>query len=396
MTEIELETILLVEDNPSDARLIQEFLEEQSWPVQGGPTLVHVDRLADAVETRDDDVDIVLLDLGLPDSNGVETLDRMLAASGDEPVVVLTGLDDEQIGVEAVERGAQDYIVKGDLSPNLLQQTLRYAIERERQQHELERRNEELALLNRIVRHDIKNDVTVIIGWGDALREHVDPAGEEHLDRILSASEHITGIADTVGDFLEILDGEKSPELQPIDLSAVLQAEVQKAQTVHGDASITVTADLPDGLRVSATELLPSVFRNLLNNAVIHNDKETAEVVVDVEVRTETVLVRVADNGPGVPDWQKDEIFGRGEMGVESPGSGIGLYLVRTLADMYGGEVRIADRERHDFPASPPESDTHSEQDSSDSRHENRHAEPAGSVFTVTLQLHDGDATATE
>lgn len=148
-----------------------------------------------------------------------------------------------------------------------------------------------------------------------------------------------------------------------------------------------MTTEPPDGLQVSATGLLSSVFRNLLNNAVIHNDTETPEILVDVAVQAETVLVRVADNGPGVPDSRKDEIFGRGEMGLESPGTGIGLYLVDTLVNMYGGEVQITDRKKHDFPASPSKADSQADQTSQDGQQDTRDDYPGGSVFTVSLNL---------
>ncbi|MFC6758057.1 MULTISPECIES: hybrid sensor histidine kinase/response regulator [Haloarcula] len=333
-------TILLVEDNPSDARLIEEFLKEQTQTF----TVRHVDRLAEATEARDDTVDIILLDLDLPDSGGFETLETMLDVAGTEPVVVLTGLDEDGVGVEAVERGAQDFLIKTDLGPKLLGQTIRYAIERARQQEELEQRNRELALLNQIVRHDIKNDLTVILGWGVALREHVEPAGEDHLDRIMRASEHIEAIADTAGDFMEILDGEEQPELHPISLPSVLETEVAKANSAHADATITVPESLLPGLQVTATDLLSSVFRNLLNNAVIHNDKAEPHVSVEVETDADRVAVHVCDNGPGIPDSQKSSVFGQGAMGEQSHGSGIGLYLVDTLVAMYDGTVQIRDR----------------------------------------------------
>ena len=356
-------TILLVEDNPSDARLIEEYLKEQTDADEFAElTVRHANRLADAVETRDDDVDIVLLDLDLPDSSGFESLDTMLDAAGSEPVVVLTGLDDEGVGVEAVERGAQDFLIKGDFGPKILLQTIEYAIERARQQQELAQRNKELALLNQIVRHDIKNDLTVILGWGEALREHVEPAGQDHLDRIMSASEHIEGIAETAGEFMEILDGDGEVELHPISLESVIRTEIEKARSEHSEAAITVTGELPQGIQVTATDLLSSVFRNLLNNAVTHNDKDEPEITVEVDLHPDTVDVHVCDNGPGIPDSQKSQIFGRGEMGQQSHGSGIGLYLVDTLVDMYDGTVRVQDRAVW---ADDPELD--------------------GSVFTVTL-----------
>jgi signal transduction histidine kinase len=338
--------ILLVEDNPADARLIEEYINERPWPdIDDRPTIEHVERIDSAIGACVEQVDIVLLDLGLPDSSGIETLERMLDGGDSVPVVVLTGLDDERVGVDAVEQGAQDYLVKNDLTPRLLQQTLRYAIQRERQQQELQQRNAELALLNQVVRHDIRNDVAVILGWGDSMTDHVDETGEIYLDRVLSAGEHITGITETVGDFLDVLEGNSDPELHPITLESVLTSDIEKTRSAHEGASITIAGDLDDELQIAATELISSVFRNLLNNAVIHNDKETPEITVRVEEGEETASVRIADNGTGIPDSQKDEIFGRGEMGLESSGSGIGLYLADTLVDMYDGEIVVEDND---------------------------------------------------
>ena len=372
MTDTIPTDILLVEDNAADARLIREYVAEASWPniEAETPTITHVERLEAAREALTDEIGIVLLDLGLPDSSGVETLDEMLAVGGTAPVVVLTGLADERVGVDAVERGAQDYLVKGDITPRLLQQTVQYAVRRERQQQQLRRRNTELALLNQVVRHDIRNDVAVIVGWGDALEEHVDAEGQAYLDRMLSAGEHISNITDTVGDFLSVLEGDSDPELHRVDLESVLTNEIEKARSAYDNTTITVTGDLDDGLDVIATDLLSSVFRNLLNNAVAHNDKPAPEITVHVVDNGETVSVAIADNGPGVPDSQKNEIFGRGEMGLGSSGSGIGLYLVDTLVEMYGGEVILEDRV---------------ERSSASSRTQSGDNELEGSVFTVVL-----------
>jgi signal transduction histidine kinase len=360
MIETAPENVLIVEDNAADARLIREYLTGRAWPDLDGkrPAIDHVDRVEDAAETVTDGFDIVLLDLGLPDSSGLATLDRLLDASEATPIVVLTGLDDEQVGVGAVDQGAQDYLVKDDLTPRLLRQTLRNAIQRERQQRELRQRNAELALLNQVVRHDIRNDMSVILSWGEALDGHVDETGRTYLDRMMNAGKHITSITHTIGDFLDVLESSDDPELQPINLETVLVNELKKARSAYDTASFSMSGDHEGGLSVAGTELLSSVFRNLLNNAVTHNDKDAPEVAIAVEADDNTVAVRVADNGPGIEDENKDEIFGRGEMGLESAGSGIGLYLVDTLVEMYGGSVTVTDNS------------------------------PEGSVFTVELQRH--------
>ena len=122
--------ILLVEDNPDDAELLRESLSEVASPHF---ELTHVPRLADALERLGGErFDAVLSDLGLPDSQGLATFARLQARAPDVPIVVLTGLDDETVAVRAVQDGAQDYLVKGQLSAGLLVRSIRYALERQR------------------------------------------------------------------------------------------------------------------------------------------------------------------------------------------------------------------------------------------------------------------------
>jgi diguanylate cyclase (GGDEF)-like protein len=127
--------ILLVEDDPADARLLRESLAEA---LAAQFTLEQNDRLDQALQRLDDDqFDVMLLDLSLLDSQGLDTLVRAHARAVGMPIVVLTGLDDETIAVEAVARGAQDYLIKGQISSKALARTLRYAIERQHKQAEL-------------------------------------------------------------------------------------------------------------------------------------------------------------------------------------------------------------------------------------------------------------------
>jgi len=121
---------LLVEDNPGDARLIKEALAEVSRPRF---RLEWAENLGKARETLTQrQFAVILLDLSLPDSQGMDTVRRIEQAAPNTPVVILTGLDDEALAVQAVRSGAQDYLVKSDVTPHLLTRVVRYAIERHR------------------------------------------------------------------------------------------------------------------------------------------------------------------------------------------------------------------------------------------------------------------------
>ncbi len=119
---------LLVEDNPGDARLVKEaLLDAQDAEFK----VIHFDRLRPALDLLEkEEIDIILLDLSLPDENGLKTLYRTHSTAPNVPIVVLTGLADHELAVKALKEGAQDYLVKGQAEGDLLSRSIRYAIER--------------------------------------------------------------------------------------------------------------------------------------------------------------------------------------------------------------------------------------------------------------------------
>jgi PAS domain S-box-containing protein len=134
--------ILLVEDNPGDARLIREMLAKAE---PGSFALDWVPRLSDGLERLSQgEIDLVLLDLGLPDSQGLDTFFRAYAQAPEIPFVLLTGLDDETLALSAVRQGAQDYLVKGETNGNALFRAIRYAAERKKVQEALRQAHDEL------------------------------------------------------------------------------------------------------------------------------------------------------------------------------------------------------------------------------------------------------------
>jgi predicted DNA binding protein/CheY-like chemotaxis protein len=160
--------ILLIEDNPGDARLIREMLKDTEELVQRvtpsdatdvTPEITHETDLENGLAAvTSDPADIVLLDLNLPDSEGLGTLETVHETTPETPIVVLTGLRDQQVGIKAIQRGAQDFLVKDEVTSELLVRTIHHAIERARQQRERRQQREQLEALNRLNR--IVNDIT--------------------------------------------------------------------------------------------------------------------------------------------------------------------------------------------------------------------------------------------
>jgi diguanylate cyclase (GGDEF)-like protein/PAS domain S-box-containing protein len=128
MSKRTIKAVLLIEDNPGDARLIREMFNEQN---SKDFELNHVECMGDAEKyLAEHAVDIILADLGLPDTQGLESVRRTHAAAPHVPLVVLSGQDDVSVALQALKEGAQDYLIKGQIEPRELLRALRYAVER--------------------------------------------------------------------------------------------------------------------------------------------------------------------------------------------------------------------------------------------------------------------------
>jgi signal transduction histidine kinase len=278
-----------------------------------------------------------------------------LAADGDEDGLVRVGEGEAQ-RFYRVSRNA--FTSGGAMGGELL--AIDDVTDRETYRIRLEERTEQLEALNRVVRHDIRNDMAVVHGWAETLQDHVDDDGRDALERVLRKSRHVIELTEIARDFVDSLAADVAPETKPVALGELLDGEIRAARDSFPEATFVVDGDLPS-VTVSANELLTSVFRNLLNNAVQHNDTEAPTVTVEVETTADRVRVTVADDGPGIPEEVRPNIFGKGQKGIDSSGTGIGLYLVSILTAQFGGDVRVEDNE------------------------------PRGAVFVVELPRADGD-----
>src|ERR1700728_4018166 len=179
--------VLLVEDNAGDVRLLREmFGKERSDSFE----LTHLLRMSEAeVHLAKGGTDIVLLDMGLPDGHGLDTVRRAHAAAPGVPMIVLTGLDDEALAAEAMKEGAQDYLIKGQIENRALPKALRHAIERQRMQIETDLiRKQQVQLRDEFlshVSHELRSPLTSIYSFSsiiaDGLAGETSPQQDEYL-----------------------------------------------------------------------------------------------------------------------------------------------------------------------------------------------------------------------
>ncbi|RMB18075.1 PAS domain S-box protein [Haloplanus aerogenes] len=344
----------VTERNRHEQKLAEErekyaTLVEQSHDgiaiIQDGAFVFVNSRLSDIVGYEESDLlGMPIIDLITPKSRELvqKRHEQRLDPGADDPPSQYTLTFETADGRERVGE-VSAAVIQYEGAPAVLT-SVRDVTERQQYEDELERVNEELEVLNRVVRHDIRNDMTVILGWAEMLGEHVDDDGKERLETILTGGKHVVELTEIARDYVETLTGDGAVDVKPVQLDPMLRNEIMLRREAYPDADIVVEEPIPD-VGVQANEMLSSVFRNLLNNAVQHNDKDRPVVEVTIRERADEVEVTVADNGPGVPESQRETIFGKGEMGLDSGGTGIGLYLVHTLVKQYGGDVRVEDND---------------------------------------------------
>ncbi|MFB6296107.1 MAG: sensor histidine kinase [Halobacteriales archaeon] len=336
-------TLLLFEDNDSDATLIETYLDRADASAIGAEVDLLREETLEAGLARLDSaqVDLVLLDLGLPGSSGLDTLDRALERVSETPIVVLTGLDDTSTARDAIARGAQDYLPKGRLDEDLLARTIRHALERTEIRRELRRQNERLEQFASVVSHDLRNPLNVASGRLSLAREETD-GGEQHLAEVAAMLDRMERLVEDVLALARTGRTIDEEEVEAVRLAEVVSAAVD---SVEADSLAVEVGDLGtvegDGAR------LQRLFENLLRNAAEHAGPEPT---VTIDSLPDRPGFYVADDGPGIPPEDRDQVFEQGYTTAED-GTGFGLSIVAEIAEAHGWDATVtgADGARFEF-----------------------------------------------
>ena len=339
--------VLLVEDNLGDAGLLYEGLEEA---LPGQFQVTHARRLSEALEYLwEETCDVVLLDLGLPDSHGLDTLVVTRAQAPGVPIVVLTGFQDEALAIEALKGGAQDYLVKGQVDGNLLGRTMRYAIVRKSTEEallreglavarakELQRSRKRLIAAQERVRreasvqlHDgVQSDLLILNG---RLQELLKPAGSApEATRLLHKA--IDGLNQVIEQQVGVLSRQLYPAtlsqgIVPTFLTFADRFRVSPAVKVDLDEALIKREKTDPGLIPEPVKL--AVYRiaeEALTNAQQHAKAGHATVRLDTS-REGWLRLTVLDDGQGFDPQSVPE--------------GLGVATMQDYADAEGGQCLV-------------------------------------------------------
>ncbi|BAY15942.1 two-component hybrid sensor and regulator [Nostoc sp. HK-01] len=360
--------ILLIEDNLAEARLLQEFLQQADAKEF---VLVHVKRLQEGLnQLRTNNYDIILLDLTLPDSQGLSSLPVLISCAPSLPIVVLTNTNDEELAVEAVREGAQDYLVKRQVNANGLVRSICYAIERKqlletlRQvnqtlQVRVDERTAELVKANEInqfrsefvsmLSHDIRQPLNTILLAAGLLQNNEDKLTQEkkrnHLQMIRTAIKNMAQMLDEVSLIGRADSGKFQCDLEPLDLEIFCRQLVEEAQLSLKDKNLTLVFASYGGVGEAVLDetLLRHILGNLLGNAIKYS-LPNGKIQFELIGQENSVMFRFQDWGIGIPKQDQKRMFQpfqRAENVGRIPGTGLGLAIVKKCVDAHGGEIMV-------------------------------------------------------
>lgn len=218
-----------------------------------------------------------------------------------------------------------------------------YDVLRLRYHDQAETERARLEFLHSSLRHNVLNGLNIILGTVDGLDGTVDAAYDEEIEVIRRRGEELIRFTEGTNALMGNFLNRRDTSTRPIDLSATITEAVEKARGQYDYAAFSVEG--PDDVYIDGDDFVDELFWNLLSNAVVHNDKPTPTVSVTLTRTDGTVLVSVADNGPGIVDEEKEYYLEWNVKGVDSSGTGLGLAIANTVAARYGGTLWIEDNE---------------------------------------------------
>jgi signal transduction histidine kinase len=356
--------VLFVEDCDADFEGIAQMLHELSSPRF---TVSRALRLQEAFEhLNSEPIDVVLLDLSLPDSRGIETVQKFHARVPRIPFVVLTGAEDEAQGLLAVTEGAESYLEKSQIQKMFLVRTLLHAIDRKAALLSLEaalaseyaaRTEAEKAIAVRddflsIASHELRSPLALVRMQVQLLTDFLKRGQRDEMfagllknlaEKTDGHMDHYSKLVDRLLDFSYIQSGRLQLNISEFDLSEVLTKTVAQFTNDLKKAECAIVLDAGTPIQGSWDYLrIEQVVSNLISNAVKYSSGKPIEV--SVTSTQDSVCIQIKDQGTGIAAEDRERIFKRFErvaLKKSITGFGIGLYVVRQIVDLHGGKILL-------------------------------------------------------
>jgi len=359
--------VLLIEDNLAEARLLKEILkgnEKKEFH------LVNVSRLSEAISLlQQTDFDVILLDLTLPDSQGLESLAPLLITAPKLPIVVLTNTNDDNLALQALRQGAQDYLIKREVSLEILTRSLCYAIERKQMEEALRESNEALKMsviertnqlekaqeLNQLktefvsmLSHDFRNPLNKILLSAGLLEESRDRLTKDqqvsYFRMIRSAIKDMDQLLTEVLLIGRADSGRLYCQFDPVDLLDYCQKLVESF-TVKPEPQLAIIFQIEGSLERGLWDinLIKHILTNLLGNALKYSPQGNP-VEFKIIVESEQVVFKIIDRGIGIPSKDQEHLFKpfyRGSNVDNIQGTGLGLAIVGRCVEAHKGQIEF-------------------------------------------------------
>ena len=363
--------VLLIEDNLAEARLLKEILkgnEKKEFH------LVNVSRLSEAISLlQQTNFDVILLDLTLPDSQGLESLAPLLITAPKLPIVVLTNTNDDNLALAALRQGAQDYLIKREVSLEILTRSLCYAIERKQMEEALRESNEALKMsviertnqlekaqeLNQLktefvsmLSHDFRNPLNKILLSAGLLEESRDRLTKDqqvsYFRMIRSAIKDMDQLLTEVLLIGRADSGRLYCQFDPVDLLDYCQKLVESF-TVKPEPQLAIIFQIEGSLERGLWDinLIKHILTNLLGNALKYSPQGNP-VEFKIIVESEQVVFKIIDRGIGIPSKDQENLFKpfyRGSNVDNIQGTGLGLAIVGRCVEAHKGQIHLESEE---------------------------------------------------
>jgi signal transduction histidine kinase len=341
--------ILLVDDNPDDREIYIRALKKidgvgyRYAEAAGGESML--------AYLAEENPDCVLLDYSLPGRNGLELLAQIVTDHPFLPIVMMTGQGNENIAVQAIKAGAQHYLVKSDVTPDLLHETISAAIKHRALEYEhtllierLTASNTELERFAYVASHDLQEPVRMVATFSQILADdhaaQLDETGRQYLDIVRQSSMRMRGMIEDLLTYARA--GNAVTEIRPFDGQAAFGAALDNLRELIKERSVEITADPLPSLSGNPVQI-SRLWQNLLANAIKYQaEGAIPRIHVSIVETAEAWRLSVRDNGIGIEARFIEQIFQpfrRLHVWDTIQGTGLGLSICRRIVENHGGQI---------------------------------------------------------